>query len=217
MNKHVVVLLAVVLGLTISACSSKAVSRTEVGDPALRVPATISCAAGQLSQCSQAVPPYLRDRPVRLPHLKAGSRCPTSTGVPLVLPNASGTGIGRTPVWVIVPQAGDLAHGTVVLAASDVTGWLGIKTNWTVSPGYRGWVLVRAERLDGPGPVAILGEAGIGPLLMPPGTGPNDAGGWREQPSGTYVKNAGCYGFQVDGATFSEQIVIEAVLGLPQG
>jgi hypothetical protein len=199
------------VGSVLSGCTSKVAGSPQPGDPALQVPATISCTSGQGAGCSQAVPAYLHDRSVRLPHLNDGVRCPTSHGVPLVLPNAYGTGIGRQPVWVIVPQAGDLAHGVVVLASSDVAGWWGIKTHWTVSPRYQGWVLVRAERLDGPGTIAILGEAGVGPLLIPPGTGPNDAGGWREQPSGTYVKNAGCYGFQVDGANFSYDIVIQAV------
>jgi len=36
---------------------------------------------------------------------------------------------------------------------------------------------------------------------------------WRYGPSVTILPGPGCYAFQVDGTTFSEVIVFEAVLG----
>ena len=75
---------------------------------------------------------------------------------------------------------------------------------------------MRAERLGQPAPVAALGEAGIGPVIIPPGPTPNTFRGWRQQPSGTYVKEPGCYGFQIDGSTFQEHLILEAVLA-PNG
>ncbi len=115
-------------------------------------------------------------------------------------------------VSLLIPQAGDVLHGSVQLAPSDVSGWYGIKTHWIVNPSYAGWVVIRAEQLDGPGPVAALGSAGIGPVLIPPGRTLNTFDGWRQQPSGTYVKDPGCYGFQIDGASFEEHVILKAVL-----
>lgn len=123
-----------------------------------------------------------------------------------------GVALGDGPVTVITSQAGDLAHGNVDLDRSDVGGWYGIKTDWTIRPSYSGWVIVRAKHLDGTGPIAILEDAEIGPLVIPPGPTSNTFAGWREQPSGTYVRGPGCYGFQVDGSSFSEEVVVEAVL-----
>ena len=71
---------------------------------------------------------------------------------------------------------------------------------------------MRAKKLDGDGPIAALGEATVGPVVIPPGPTSNTFAGWREQPSGTYVKGPGCYGFQVDGSLFSEEIVVDAIL-----
>jgi len=120
--------------------------------------------------------------------------------------------LGEGAVTVITSQAGDLAHGIVDLVTSDVPGWYGIKTDWAISPSYSGWVIVRAKQLNGGGPIAALGEATAGPVVIPPGPTRNTFAGWREQPSGTYVKGPGCYGFQVDGSSFSEEIVVDAVL-----
>jgi hypothetical protein len=99
----------------------------------------------------------------------------------------------------------------VQLASSDVTGWYGIKTQWLIKPSYSGWVIVRAEQLDVPGPVAALGDATIGPVIIPPGPTANTFQGWRQQPSGTYVKGPGCFGFQIDGSTFQEHLILRGV------
>ena len=40
----------------------------------------------------------------------------------------------------------------------------------------------------------------------------NTYSGYRTAPNGTYVTAPGCYGLQVDGTTFSEVIVFQAVL-----
>jgi hypothetical protein len=48
-------------------------------------------------------------------------------------------------------------------------------------------------------------------VVIAPGQTPNHLVGWREDPVGTYIKAPGCYGWQVDGTTFHEEIVISAV------
>ena len=207
-------LLAVIASaVSLPACSQNSVGPVVLVDPALQIPATIAvpCASGGPGLCYEQVPANLRTRQMELPRLGPSAACPGSSGTSLALPNAVGTGVGQAPIWAIIPQAGDLVHGIVTLGKSNVSGWLGMKTHWTVSPSYQGWIIIRAEQLDGSGPVALLGDATIGALVIPPGAGPDDAGGWRERPSGTYVKGPGCYGFQVDGGSFTEKIVVEAM------
>jgi hypothetical protein len=186
-------------------------------DPALQVPATYpaSC-ADQVRTCSETVPMQLRDAPLRFPKLTPGEACPTSSGSPSEVPTVggtiAGTVLGGGPVDVVLSQGGDLSHGVVDVASSNVPGWYGIKTEWNVEPSYRDWVVIRAKRLDDSGPIAALGNATIGPIVIPPGPSANGINGWREQPVGTYVKGPGCYGWQVDGMSFTEEIVVDAVL-----
>ena len=183
-------------------------------NPALMVPASVlgRCPSGA-PRCHVTVPVVIRRRTIRFPKLTAGEACPTSAGSYVSVPGASGWALKGKVVSVLIPQAGDVAHGTVRLAPSDVSGWYGIKTHWLITPSYSGWVVVRAEQLDASAPVAALGEAGIGPVMIPPGPTSNTFQGWRQQPSGTYVKEPGCFGFQIDGSTFQEHLILKAVLG----
>jgi hypothetical protein len=182
-------------------------------DPALVIPRiVIERCAGRVGPCQVTVPTTIRRRSVRFPKLSPGGPCPTSTGSYINVPGANGLALKGKVVSLLIPQAGDVSHGSVQLASSDVTGWYGIKTHWLISPSYSGWVVVRAERLDQSAPVAALGEAGIGPVIIPPGPTLNTFKGWRQQPSGTYVKGPGCFGFQIDGSTFQEHLILMGVL-----
>ena len=116
------------------------------------------------------------------------------------------TALGPGPVAVLLSQGGDLSHSVVDLASSNVPGLHGITTEWAVEPRYKDWVVIRAKRLDG------SGNATIGPIVIAPGPSANGAIGWREEPTGTYVKSPGCYGWQIDGMSFTEEIVVDAVL-----
>ena len=183
------------------------------GTPALVVPSTYPgrCHSG-IGTCQVRVPASLRSHPIRLPPVARGAACPASGGAIVTHPGMAGVALGNGPVTAIVGQSGDLVHGIVDLASSNVAGWYGLKTDWAISPRYSGWVVVRGKQLDGNGPVAALADATVGAIVIPPGRTANTFAGWREQPSGTYVKGPGCYGFQVDGSSFSEHIVVEAVL-----
>lgn len=203
--------------MSFAACSSApsastSSSTTTFANPALAIPSTVGVTCSSGGACLLHVPDRLRVRPLRLPAVARGASCPASTGTTVTHPGMGGVALGTGFVTVITSQAGDLAHGVVDLANSNVVGWYGIKTDWAISPNYSGWVIVRAEQLNGHGPIAALGEATIGPVVIPPGPTSNTFAGWREQPSGTYVKGPGCYGFQVDGSSFSEDIVVDAVL-----
>ena len=164
--------------------TSTAVGRT------LAIPLTVEgrCASGV---CQLQVPSTLRQPPLRFPVVAKGASCPASTGEPVTHPGMGGVALGEGEVTVTTN---------------------GLKADWVISPSYAGWVIVRAKRLDGDGPTAALGEATAGPVVIPRGPTSNTFAGWRGQPSGTYVKGPGCYGFQVDGSSFREEIVVEAIL-----
>lgn len=185
---------------------------TQNHDAALTLPGSVlgRCSNGA-PRCQLKIPSIIRHRSVRFPKLTPGGACPTSDGSPIDAPAASGWALKGSVVSLLIPQAGDLGHGTVQLASSDVSGWYGIKTHWLIKPSYSGWVVVRAEQLDASAPVAALGDATIGPVIIPPGPTANTFRGWRQQPSGTYVKGPGCFGFQIDGSTFQEHLILRAV------
>jgi len=123
-------------------------------------------------------------------------------------PDFGSWSLGNGRVRVAINNAGDLRHGKVRMAAGGAAGWYGIKTHFFSVPGYQGPFLVRARRLDGPGPIRLGGSpAETGPLLVPSGPTANGSSGWREVPYFTFVKAPGCYGWQIDGRMFSEAIV----------
>jgi hypothetical protein len=85
---------------------------------------------------------------------------------------------------------------------------MSIKTHFFSVPAYQGPFLVRAKRLDQPGIIRLGGvPTDTARLVVPPGQTLNGTNGWREIPYFTFVKAPGCYGWQVDGLTFSEVIV----------
>ncbi len=87
-----------------------------------------------------------------------------------------------------------------------------LKTLWFSVPAYQGPFIIRAKRLGHPGPVALGEGPTVAPLVVPPGPTLNGTGGWREAPGGLWVKTPGCYAWQVDGLTFSEIIIVHALV-----
>lgn len=158
------------------------------------------------------IPAALR-RPLHFPVLRAGQRCPASRGTPINNSIFQGIAQGTGPVRVLV---GDTRRGTATLInPSSAPPWLALKTLWFSLPTYQGPFVIRARRLGRPGPVA-LGEGPVAaPLVVPPGPTLNNGLGYRTVPGGLFVKSPGCYAWQVDGLTFSEIIVVRAVL--PKG
>ncbi|HXG75200.1 MAG TPA: hypothetical protein VNJ53_01385 [Gaiellaceae bacterium] len=156
-------------------------------------------------------------RPLEVPRLAPGAPCPAS-GIDASVDFARfgvGPGLGPGPVYPV-----GLADGTLELAPARNFGsrhWLGQKVLWFVHPRYRGPVLVRGRQLDGPARVRF--ERGdVPPLelrILPTQTvawaGQPD--GARGAPSYTRLRAPGCYGYQVDVATFSYVVVFRGVRG----
>ncbi|MEA2508240.1 MAG: hypothetical protein QOG21_322, partial [Actinomycetota bacterium] len=148
-------------------------------------------------------------RPLHFPSI-AGGPCPASHGDQLSNPIGGSMALGAGPVRVGIDNAGDPRKGTVHPAGYQ--GWLALKTHFVSLPSYRGPFLVRARRLDRPGPIALgPTPTQAGPLVVPAGAAANAAAGWREFPYFTFVRSPGCYAWQIDGLTFSDIVVVHVL------
>jgi hypothetical protein len=187
----------------------------------LAVPATYQQAcANEAAICVQgaggAYPsrpiPAVLNRPLHFPVVRPGQHCPASPGSRVRTADFGGTALGNGPVRVVIANTGgDLRHGVADLGPSSSPPWIALKTLWFSVPAYQGPFIIRARRLDHPGPVALGGAPTVAPLVVPPGPTLSGTGGWREAPGGLWVRTAGCYAWQVDGLTFSETIIVHAV------
>jgi hypothetical protein len=187
MSEKAGVLLAASI-LALSACMGEA-------DDEVRAPSTTTAVA-------------TLSRPLHFPAITEG-RCPASRGHYVATPLARGVALGSGLVRVFINNAGDLRHGSAHLASTEFPEWQALKTHFFTSPAYQGPFLVRAKRLDDPGPIALgATPAQAAPLVVPSGPAANGMAGWREFPYSTFVKAPGCYAWQVDGRTFSEIIVV---------
>jgi hypothetical protein len=90
---------------------------------------------------------------------------------------------------------------------------MGQEVLWFVHPRYRGPV-IRGRQLDGPYRVRFdrgsvhprelrIGDESVQWGGQPPGT--------RGRPSYTRLRATGCYGYQIDGTTFSRVVLFRAV------
>jgi len=155
-------------------------------------------------------------RPLEIPTLSPGSACPVSA-VDHSVDFASfgmAPGIGSGPAY---PLGFQLTDTTLQLAPPrnfESRSWGGQKVLWFVHPRYRGPVLIRGRQLDGPYRVRF--ERGN----VPPRElriSRNDTVSWtgrpeggRGRPSYTRLRAPGCYGYQVDGTSFSRVVVFRA-------
>jgi hypothetical protein len=145
-------------------------------------------------------------RPLHFPPA-AAARCPASPARYVSTPDFGSTEVGRGLVRVGVDNL--IIDGIVHPAPAGSAGWLALKTHFVSVPAYQGPFLVRVKRLGHPGPVRLgPTPAQAGPYLALGGRAYDDPGGWRDAPDPTFVKAPGCYGWQVDGLTFSEIIVV---------
>jgi hypothetical protein len=208
----VAVVVAGVLGVD---AASHGTTHPDVGTSLAPVPDGIPAALG---------------RPLHLPRLATGLPCPVSPA--RTYPAGAGfssdyTAVGPGPFTL----TGD---GTVPVdftpAANDEflgTGWPGMKVIWRVGPEYTGPVLLRGERLDGPGQLRFGSYSGSVGQGTPPGASfqaqaypelgypaLDDTPSPVTYPSDIRVQSPGCYGLQVDGTNFSEVITF-AVTAAP--
>jgi hypothetical protein len=157
-------------------------------------------------------------RPLRFPKVPAGATCQVTPGHPV--PRSApfgGIALGNGPVRpIIVSDSGydpNAPNPVVAFRIKAPGGWRWVKTLWFSSPTYRGAALVRGRRLDGQGSMGLGELQAPQPVLeLPAGPSVNEAAGWRNWPSRTWVREPGCYAYQVDTETGSEIIVFRAFL-----
>lgn len=157
----------------------------------------------------------LRSRPLRLPRLRTGQRCPLTRPSALPVRRVLGPALGSGPVRPII-ENGDIPFarvGATMLRGVLPNRLLLQKVPWVASPGFRGPTIVRGRQLDGPHALFFV-QSGGGSLLTvrrlaldQAGTGGN---GWARWNGYTLVGAPGCYGYQVDGKSFSYAVVFRA-------
>jgi hypothetical protein len=148
-------------------------------------------------------------RPLHLPHLRPGQRCPVSASRPL---SSGQTLNGRGPAFLSGVIGERPAAINVDWSSPDSLGWSGQKTPWAITRSYDGPILVRGARIGRRGQMRFAyaygdhlreleWSAGADQGLPPD---PN----FRFLASATSFRVPGCYAYQIDGTSFSEVVVI---------
>jgi hypothetical protein len=179
----------------------------------------------------------LRQRPIKLPTVASRSACPVSAShnVHAVINDpkgGAGFGYGNGPVY---------AGGFVDLYPGGFDNEV-----WLIDASYRGPVLVRGRQVNGqqavrfaqpitfpqsaflpagppPGtPLTTLqiGGDGVpfyGELDLPAASANSDPHVWREFFGRTHIDAPGCYGFQIDGLSFSDTLIFHVSEAARQG
>ena len=171
--------------------------------------------------CSNIVPPpastgpslaSLALRPLRLPTVPAGSTCPTSTGRSASSFSPFGSGFATDKGMVFALFGGPSASEAQLPLGDPQLGWHGGKVLFFSGPRYEGPAVIRGRRLDGSNPLAFGSPSSPMQLDLTSTNSDTSGGhGWRDWPSRVLAESPGCYGFQVDGASFSEVIVFQAL------
>jgi hypothetical protein len=165
------------------------------------------------------VPTALR-RPIHLPHVAAGSQCPVSAPGHKVR-RGSGAAIGPGPIYAVSlgPFARTAVLPFVLPSRAGLFGgsaWGGQKVLWLGTPSYHGPVLIRGRNLTGRSALGFgAGKTPKAEIDVPPGPAGGvglNADGWRLWSGYARLRSPGCYGFQIDGTTFSELIIFRACL-----
>ena len=167
------------------------------------------CDASELTlpDFQRPLPPALR-RPLRLPVLQRGQACPTSPAHDIATTAPfGGTALGSGPVGPIV-----LGHGPVELEPSADANKATSIFLWFSDPSYQGPWILRGAQLDGTSLVTFGDPPALtASFVVPPISLINGAGGYQWWPGTTRVRAPGCYAVQVDGLSFSYDIVFQVV------
>lgn len=152
-------------------------------------------------------------RPLQIPRLARGARCPVTPSRELSPRFAAGQGDG--PVYPV----GAFGRGLSFLypvrrnqVSWYPSKWSGNKVAWFAAADFRGMVLIRGRQLDGVRAVRF-GDGRKPRAELRLVFGPDDLGedGWLHHGSYTRVRAAGCYAWQIDGIDFTDVVVFRAL------
>lgn len=166
--------------------------------------------------------PPLEERPLKLPTVRSGAPCPTTTGRRDVVPHEPyifGSELpwfGSGPVFVALawqdPRSGE---NQAVFSLEHVPGVEHVfvaKTPWVSNPSYSGPIVIRGHSLIEEDKVLEFDASGAGRRpslhLMAPNT--SKAGVWSFWPSSMWVPGPGCYGVQLDTSAGTDLVVFQA-------
>jgi len=164
----------------------------------------------------------LKQRPLTLPVIRAGDRCPVTQGSSESVPRepyifcAGCLWFGRGPVyfaWSFRVNHVEDAMFSLDGVPHENTAYRA-KTPWVSKPDYEGPILIRGRRLDGKGTLRF-NVASPKPeenlkLNAPSRTDPTH---WSFWPSSMYVPGPGCYGVQVDTLRGRDIVIFSATTG----
>jgi hypothetical protein len=153
-------------------------------------------------------------RPLHIPRIAPGAPCPTSKPDPRGdlsrFGGFTGPAWGRGPAYPALQDRDGKPALEFVYPPSPTSGfagsqWSGQKVMWVLNPAYHGRVLIRGRQLDGPNELRF--DRGLVPPREKRVVGGGLVVGWA---SFTRLRADGCYGYQIDGKSFSRVIVFEA-------
>jgi len=172
-----------------------------------------------LSLTALPASPQLASRPLKMPKLRAGERCPVSKGSHETVPDVSYIfcarclWFGSSPVdfaWAYRLGDGDDALFDLHKVPHDRSGY-SAKTPWVARFDFSGPILVRGRQIDGNGKLRF---SAVGPKLSDkfeltaPNKGAPDQ--WSFWPADMSVPHPGCYAIQIDTSVSSEVVVFRA-------
>jgi hypothetical protein len=168
----------------------------------------------------------LNRRPLNLPVLSDGERCPISHGSQATVPHvgyifcAGCFWYGKGPVFMALAwsdQSTDEARFAFDKVPYEQHAYRA-KTPWVSKPEYAGPILIRGRLLTGNDKLRFTsGGGGNKPIdaleLQAPAPGRDDASRWSFWPTSMFVPRAGCYGIQIDTPDSTDVIIFEATGG----
>jgi hypothetical protein len=171
----------------------------------------------------------LGQRPLSLPVLRPGDRCPMTKGSRESVPRApyifcSGCfWFGEGPVYLALSfHDGSSDDATFSLdSVPNENRSYRAKTPWVSKPDYLGPILIRGRRLDGKsGNKLRFGASGPKPneklLLDSPSAG-KEPTHWSFWPTSMYMPGPGCYGVQINTLQGTHIVVFSATAATRSG
>ena len=152
----------------------------------------------------------LLSRSLNLPSISSGT-CPV-TPSELLSPTLPMT-LGNGPVYAEGLGSDSTMHISDLVAGSD---WPGSTISFAAQPGFTGLAVVRGKRLDASGAMGFDDTQNLSTLPsredleLAQASASDQWGYWSAY---VRVQQPGCYGFQVDTDSGSEEIVFNVVVG----
>jgi hypothetical protein len=173
----------------------------------LETPSDPRVTGARIAAADKAAWQVLVMRPLRLPALKDGRRCPLAPRMPIS--DGLAPALGDGPIYAVAVSSRSLAADG---APRQPNGFYELKVLWVATDAYRDPALIRGSRIDTSGPLRFNGGDADFRLSSRSEVFSADVPRtWRQFPSSTDVEGPGCYAWQVDGTTFTETIVFQVV------